>query len=202
MRSTKSLVKAVAAALALFVITIAGAPPSFAAPSVQISAFDGLSDGQKITVSGKGFQANLSQIAVGLCKEGYTGPKDCYLPGATFRTADGSGSIGSFQITVTQKFGGTDCKVDKCVIGIGPLPTAQDAATIKANSFNQPVTFGAAEAPAKEVADDDTTTDEAAAELPKTGAGDLLPILVIGAGLLLIVGGGLRFGLRNAGGPA
>lgn len=204
MKSTKTLVKALAAALALFVLTIVSAPPSLAAPKVQISAFDGLSDGQKITVSGSGFQANLSQIAVGLCKEGYKGPADCYLPGATFRTADGNGSIGSFQITVMQKFGTTDCKVDKCVIGIGPLPGKADAATIAANAHNQPVTFGAppAKAPVDDTQADDTAADDAASELPKTGAGDLLPIVIIGAGVFMVLGAGLRFGLRNRGGLA
>lgn len=203
MKSTKTLVKGLAAAIALFVVTIVSAPPSFAAPSVEISAFDGLSDGQKIKVSGTGFEPNLSQIAVGLCRVGYKGPADCYLAGATFRKADASGSIGSFEISVMQKFGTTDCGVDKCVIGIGPLPTAADAATVAANSHDQPVTFGAAKAAPEESADPapEAPADDNAA-LPKTGAGDVLPIVVIGAGVFLLAGIGLRVGLRNRGGLA
>ncbi len=201
MRSAKTLTKMLAGAIALFVVAIICAPPSFAAPSVQISAFDGLSDGQKIKVSGTGFEANLKQIAVGLCKEGYTGPSDCYLSGATFRNADASGSIGEFEITVTQKFGTIDCGVDKCVIGIGPLPTTSDAATIAANTYDQPVTFGAA-AEKTTTAEPETDPSTAGEELPKTGASDLLPILVVGAGGFLVIGGALRFGFRRQGGVA
>lgn len=202
MRSAKRLTKFLAGTIALFVVAIICAPPSLAAPSVQISAFDGLSDGQKITVSGTGFEPNLKQIAVGLCKDGYTGPGDCYLSGATFRNADANGSIGEFEITVMQKFSGIDCGVDKCVIGIGPLPTTSDAATIAANSHDQPVTFGAAAPAPTDPEPEAPSDDEAAGELPKTGAGDLLPILVIGGGVLLLAGGALRVAFRRPGGVA
>ncbi len=204
MTTAKRLTKLLAATVALFVVAIICAPPSLAAPSVQISAFDGLSDGQKITVSGTGFEANLKQIAVGLCVEGYTGPNHCYLSGSTFRNADASGSIGEFEITVMQKFNDIDCAVDKCVIGIGPLPTTSDAATVAANSHDQPITFGAAAQETPPAADPAPADpgEAAGGELPKTGAGDLLPILVLGAGALLVVGLGLRIGFRQRGGLA
>lgn len=205
MKSAQRITRTLAGVIALFVVAIICAPPSFAAPSVDISDFDGLTDGQKITVSGSGFEPNLKQIAVGLCREGYTGPNDCYLSGSTFRNADGSGSIGTFEITVVQKFSGIDCGVEKCVIGVGPLPTAADAATVAANSFDQPVTFGAAAAEEPEPTEEPAETAPAATddeELPKTGASDLLPILVVGAGVLLLAGGAMRLGFRRSGGVA
>lgn len=206
MRSAQRITRMLAGVVALFVVAIICAPPSFAAPSVDISDYDGLTDGQKITVSGSGFEPDLKQIAVGLCRDGYTGPNDCYLSGATFRNADSSGSIGTFEITVTQKFSGIDCGVEKCVIGIGPLPTVADAATVSANTFDQPVTFGAAADPVEEETEAPAESTTPAAtddkELPKTGASDLLPILVVGAGAFLLLGGALRFGFRRPGGVA
>lgn len=194
-------------ALALVVITIVAAPPSFAAPSLEVSATDGLSDGQTITISGAGFAANLSQIAAGQCVDGYSGPSDCNLQGgATFRNADASGSIGTFDIVVKEKFGAFDCTVDKCVIAAAPLPTTEDAATISANQVIIPITFGA---PTEVQPTEDPSADPAAdpaapgdGELPDTGAGDLLPIIVLGSGGFLLAGFGLRVLTRRPGGLA
>ncbi|MEQ6902536.1 neocarzinostatin apoprotein domain-containing protein [Nocardioides sp. YIM 152588] len=203
MRNASTLAKAALSAVALLVVTVVAAPPSFAAPSLNVSASSGLSDGQTINISGGGFTANMGQIAVGQCIEGYSGPSDCNLQGgATFRNADGSGSIGSFSITVKQKFGSTDCTVQKCVIAAAPLPTAEDAATIAANRVIIPITFGApapAVAPAADTDDTSETDDTTAAddELPKTGVTDNLPMLMGGALAFLLVGGVLRFGARR-----
>ncbi|MCL3818709.1 neocarzinostatin apoprotein domain-containing protein [Aeromicrobium wangtongii] len=214
MRITTRLAKVLAGASALFVVAIMGAAPSYAAASMDVSATQGLKDGQKITISGSGFTPGLKQIAAGQCVEGYTGPGDCNLQGgATFRNADAKGSIGTFTIVVKQKFGPHDCTKVKCVIAAGPLPTVADAKTVKANEVIMPMTFGAAAeapaaapaaetpaaaAPATEAAD----APAAASELPKTGAGDVLAYAVVGAGLFLLVGAGLRFGVRTKGGIA
>lgn len=212
MRTTTALVKASAAALALFVIAVFSASPSFAAPSLDVSATT-LKDGQTVTLTGGGFKAGLKQIAAGQCVEGYTGPGDCNLQGgATFRNADAKGSIGTFTIIVKEKFGAHDCTKVKCVIAAAPLPGASDATTVAANRVVIPVTFGAAAAaPAATAATPaavaattaapvaEATTDAA---LPKTGASDLLPIIVLGAGLFMVLGAGLRVGLRSKGGVA
>ncbi|TIC88054.1 LPXTG cell wall anchor domain-containing protein [Nocardioides sp. GY 10113] len=206
---TRVWAKAALGAAALTVVAAVAAPPSFAAPSLNVSASSGLSDGQTVTISGGGFTANMGQIAVGQCIAGYTGPSDCNLQGgATFRNADAGGSIGSFSITVKQKFGSTDCMVQKCVIAAAPLPTAEEPAMIAANRVIIPITFGAPEpepAPAAtqtpatttvaDTAETTTATDDD--ELPQTGAADGLPMLAAGALGLLVVGGALRFGSRR-----
>jgi LPXTG-motif cell wall-anchored protein len=193
-----------AAVVALFVVGVVTAPPSFAAPSLNVSAKDGLKDGQTVTISGGGFEPGLSNIAVGQCSEGYVGPADCNVQtGATFRTADGGGSIGEFTIVVKEKFGSTDCTVDKCVIAAAPLPTAADEATIAANEVIIPITFGeAAETPPEDGGGDDEGDEGEAGELPKTGLADAVPVIAISALLLLGLGGALRFGFRRQGGVA
>lgn len=207
MRTTTRLVKASAAGLALFVGVIFSASPSFAAPSLDVSA-KALKDGQTVTLTGAGFKPGLKQIAAGQCVEGYTGPGDCNLQGgATFRNADDKGSIGTFTIVVKEKFGAHDCTKVKCVIAAAPLPGAADKATISGNQVVIPVTFGAAAAPAAETpaaapAETPAATPAASTELPKTGASDLLPVILVGAGLFLVVGAGLRVGLRSKGGVA
>lgn len=207
MRTTSALIKAPAAALALFVVAIFTASPSFAAPTMEVSAKE-LKDGQTVTVSGAGFKPGLKQIAAGQCVEGYTGPGDCNLQGgATFRNADDKGSIGTFTIVVKQKFGAHDCTKVKCVIAAAPLPGAADKATISSNEVIIPVTFGAAAAeapaaPAATAAAAPAETPAASSELPKTGAGDLLPVIVLGAAAFMLVGAGLQLGLRAKGGVA
>ncbi|MFI5429805.1 neocarzinostatin apoprotein domain-containing protein [Aeromicrobium sp. UC242_57] len=203
MRTTTALAKASAAALALFVVAIFSASPSFAAPSLEVSATT-LKDGQTVTLSGSGFKPGLKQIAAGQCIEGYTGPGDCNLQGgATFRNADDKGSIGTFTIVVKEKFGAHDCTKIKCVIAAAPLPGAADAATVSANQSIIPVTFGAAAAaPETPAPTTPAATPAASTELPKTGASDVLPMVLLGAGLFLVVGAGLRIGLRSKGGVA
>ena len=112
---------AVTAALALLSLTVVWAPSASAAPKLTVSATSGLTDGQTITVSGVGFTADLKGIAVGQCKVGYAGPSDCNLQGgATFRNADGSGSIGTITLKLATSFGGIDCTTTDCVIAAAP----------------------------------------------------------------------------------
>ncbi|WP_162799269.1 neocarzinostatin apoprotein domain-containing protein [Nocardioides sp. 616] len=210
MGSTTTLAKMMAALIALFVVAIVGAPPSLAAgPSLEVSAKDGLKDGQQVTISGRGFAPGMGQIAAGQCIEGYTGPSHCNLQGgATFRNADGGGSIGTFTIVVKEKFGEYDCTVQKCVIAAAPLPTAEDAATVAANQVVIPVTFGGAEpaAATAETSAEETTqgsTDDGAAAtddtLPQTGAGEVVALSLLGALALLLAGAGLGLGAKRLG---
>lgn len=203
-----SLLRGTAAALALFVVTVVAAPPSFAAPTVEVSATTGLSDGQTVTVTGSGFDADLKGIAVGQCKEGFVGPTDCNLQGgATFRNADASGAITSVTLKLAVTFGGTDCTKVQCVIGAAPLPTNASAAVVQANTAVIPLTFGAAEeepaeTPGASVAPVATTAPaapteptapaaERAADLPKTGPSESLPVILIAGSALLLTGAGL-----------
>lgn len=196
--------RGLAAALALFVLTVVAAPPSFAAPSVTVSATTGLTDGQTVTVTGSGFDANLKGIAVGQCIEGFTGPTDCNLQGgATFRNADASGAIAEVTLKLAETFGTTDCTKVQCVIGVAPLPTNASDAVVAANTSVTKLTFGAAaeeettaaapttSAAPTAAATTTTTEREAAADLPKTGPSDSLPVMLIGASALLLTGFGM-----------
>ena len=115
------LIRGAAAALSLGLVTLIAAP-AFAAPTLNVSQLTGLKDGQTLTISGSGFTPNLASIAIGQCVVGYKGPSDCNTAGgATFRNADGSGSVGSFTIVVKEKFGANDCSKVQCLIAAGPL---------------------------------------------------------------------------------
>lgn len=200
-----------AACVALFVLGVAVAPAAAAAPTLEVSQLTGLKDGQKVTISGAGFQAGLSGIAIGQCKAGYKGPADCNTAtGATFKNADGSGSVGTLTIIVKEKFGTTDCTKVQCVIAAAPLPTAAAADVVKANEVIHNISFGAPEAPATEaatqpVADQPAATETPAAsgdELPKTGAGDVLVLSVVGGGALVLLSGLVLAATRRGHGVA
>lgn len=189
-RRVTLLLRALGAAL---VVVLMAAPPSFAAPTLTVSASEGLEDGQTVTISGAGFDADMKGIAIGQCLKGYVGPADCNLQGgAVFRDADASGNVASFTIVVKEKFGSIDCTTQECVIAAGPLPTAIDQATVDANTYVVPITFASvapvAAAPAPEAA---APPAAAPGTLPKTGAGDSLPVLVLGASALLAAGVGV-----------
>jgi hypothetical protein len=193
-RRRVTLLSRVLAAVAAILVVLVTAPPSFAAPTLTISATTGLSDGQTVTISGAGFAANLKGIAIGQCVEGYTGPGDCNLAGgAKFRDADASGNVASFTVVVKEVFGAHDCTKVQCVIAGAPLPNASDKATISANTFATKITFGAAAsattAPSPTATATTATSD--AGTLPKTGAGDSVPVLLLGATALLAAGIGL-----------
>lgn len=181
---------AAAAALAVVLVT---APPSFAAPTLTMNAPTTMKDGQTVTITGTGFEPGLKGIAIGQCTKGYVGPGDCNLQGgAKFRDADASGNVAAFDIVVKEQFGTNDCSKVECVIAAGPLPTAVDQATVDANTFVIPITFGAAaaaeDAATPTAAATQTTAD---ATLPKTGAGDSVPVLMLGASALLATGIGV-----------
>lgn len=188
---TRSLVAV--AALALVLVT---APPSFAAPTLTVSASQNLQDGQTVTISGSGFDAGLKGIAIGQCRKGYVGPGDCNLQGgAKFRDADASGNVSSFDIVVKEKFGTIDCTKETCVIAAGPLPGAADDATVKANTYVIEMSFGAAAEPTPSAQPSVAATTAAAPTtgdtLPKTGAGDSVPVLLLGATALVAAGAGV-----------
>ena len=188
------LIRGAAAALSLGLVTLIAAP-AFAAPTLNVSQLTGLKDGQTLTISGSGFTPNLASIAIGQCVVGYKGPSDCNTAGgATFRNADGSGSVGSFTIVVKEKFGANDCSKVQCLIAAGPLPTAADAATVKANTVEHKMSFGAPEAPAAPSAPATTqpgTGGDDTTALPKTGAGDSVPTLLVAATAMVAIGAGL-----------
>lgn len=194
-RRRVTLLSRVLAAVAAIVVVLVTAPPSFAAPTLTISATTGLTDGQTVTISGAGFAPNLKGLAIGQCVEGYTGPGDCNLAGgAKFRDADASGKVASFTVVVKQVFGAHDCTKVQCVIAGAPLPTASDAATIAANTYATKITFGAAAAttaPSPTAAATTTTAPSDTSTLPKTGAGDSVPVLMLGASALLAAGIGV-----------
>lgn len=211
MKKSSSLGKVFAALAALCLVAIVNAPPSFAAPTLNVSQLTGLQDGQTITVSGGGFAANMGNIAVGQCVSGYKGPADCNTAsGATFRNADASGSIGSFTLVVREKFGSIDCTQVQCVIAAAPLPTTEDAATVAANQVVHQMSFGApaAEAAAETTTTETTTTETetstasgatAGEELPRTGPGDELPAILLGGTIMVLLAGAVLTMTRRGG---
>jgi neocarzinostatin family protein len=191
-RSRMSKLSRVLAAVAALVVVLVTAPPSFAAPTLNISQTEGLSNGQTVTISGSGFEANLSSIAIGQCIEGYVGPADCNTAGgAVFKNADAQGNVASFDIKVSEVFGGHDCTKVQCVIAGAPLPTNADEATIAANTYSTKISFGAAAPAAPTEPEASETVASDAGSLPKTGAGDSVPVLLLGASALLAAGVGL-----------
>ncbi|UGY91924.1 neocarzinostatin apoprotein domain-containing protein [Streptomyces gobiensis] len=133
---------AMACALLLCGSTSAAAAPKEGTATARVSAAVGLTEGQKITVTGQGFRPGLPSVAVGLCRKGYTGTKDCDLGGgATLVNIDGSGRLPTVTLTVRARFAGVDCRTAACVVGISPLPSAAPAALRAANTVDIPVGF-------------------------------------------------------------
>ncbi|GGD25095.1 neocarzinostatin apoprotein domain-containing protein [Nocardioides daphniae] len=155
-----------------------------------------------MTISGSGFKPGLKSIAIGQCVDGMKGPADCNTAGgATFVDADASGKIPTTQIVVKEKFNTFDCTKQKCVIGPQPLPGAEDAATVTANSFYSDISFGeVAAAPTVTTGD---AAPAAGGELPQTGPGEeLAAILFFGLLLFLLGGATLWFMPRRGNGVA
>ena len=186
----RQLTRALSVVGAMLLVTLVAAP-AFAAPSLNVSQLTGLTDGQKITISGSGFEPNLSSIAIGQCVEGYAGPADCNTAtGATFKNADASGNVAPFEITVKEVFGSTDCTKVQCMIAAAPLPNATDAATVSANTVELMISFGAPEPAPSETPTTAPTTDDTET-LPQTGAGDSIPAILLAATAMLSIGAGL-----------
>ncbi|MFG2972468.1 neocarzinostatin apoprotein domain-containing protein [Streptomyces sp. NPDC048331] len=132
--------RAALAAAALFTLT--GVSPAAGGATVRVSAAAGLTEGQEITVDGTGFSAGLTSVAVGLCKMGYTGNKDCDLGGgARLVTIGPDGVLPRVTLTVHGRFAGIDCRTAPCVIGVAPLPSGTPPALIAANSVEVAVGF-------------------------------------------------------------
>ncbi|WP_028814780.1 neocarzinostatin apoprotein domain-containing protein [Streptomyces flavidovirens] len=113
-----------------------------ATATARVSTAVGLTEGQKITVTGQGFRPGLPSVAVGLCRKGYAGIKDCDLGGgATLVNIDGSGRLPTITLTVRARFAGVDCRTAACVVGISPLPSAAPAALRTSNTVDIPVGF-------------------------------------------------------------
>ncbi|TCJ97118.1 neocarzinostatin apoprotein domain-containing protein [Nocardia alba] len=133
-----------ATAAAAVLATIA-APPALAAPgaTVEVSASSGVSELQRITVNGSGFQPGLSAVAVGLCKQNFvSGIKDCDLEGgATFVNIGADGTFPTVTLTARARFNAIDCATQQCVIAAAPLPGAEPPAVRAANSAEVAVTF-------------------------------------------------------------
>lgn len=105
-------------------------------PRLTVTQVTDLTEGQQITVTGAGFRPGLKQVAVGVCREGYTsGPKDCDLDGgAAFVNVDAQGRLPEVKLTVHAKFKGFDCTAQQCVVGVAPLPGSSPDAIVKANT--------------------------------------------------------------------
>ena len=150
-----------------------------------------------MTISGSGFEPNLKSIAIGQCVEGYVGPADCNLQGgATFRDADASGNVAAFTIVVKEKFGANDCTKVQCVIAAG---TAADRRRRGHGRRRTPSSSRSASARPAAAATPTrrrrprrrpTTTDRTP-RCRKTGAGDSVPVLMLGATALLAAGIGV-----------
>ncbi|MFE2231804.1 neocarzinostatin apoprotein domain-containing protein [Streptomyces sp. NPDC059442] len=125
------------------VLALAGAAgPAADAATVRVSAATGLTEGRRITVEGTGFRAGLTSVAVGLCKKGYTGNRDCDLAGgARLVTIGPDGVLPRVTLTVHARFAGIDCRTTPCVIGVAPLPSGTPPALIAANSVQVAVGF-------------------------------------------------------------
>lgn len=132
--------RTVLATAALFTLT--GVSPAVDGAAVRVSAATGLTEGQEITVDGTGFSAGLTSVAVGLCKQGYTGNKDCDLGGgARLVTVGPDGVLPRVTLTVHARFAGIDCRTAPCVIGVAPLPSGTPPALVAANSVEVAVGF-------------------------------------------------------------
>ncbi|MFD3677035.1 neocarzinostatin apoprotein domain-containing protein [Streptomyces sp. NPDC058613] len=135
---------AVAAAAVLTLNVHAGGVAAAEGPSatVRVSAATELTEGQRITVTGQGFHAGLASVAVGLCKKGYTGNKDCDLGGgARLVTIGPDGVLPPVTLTVRAQVAGADCRTTACVVGVAPLPSGTPPGLIGANSVQVPVGF-------------------------------------------------------------
>ncbi|MCF2531532.1 neocarzinostatin apoprotein domain-containing protein [Yinghuangia soli] len=110
--------------------------------SIEVTASTGLVPGQKITVTGRGFQPGLRAVAVGQCSEGYTGPQHCDLKaGATFVNVDADGRLPKVVLTMVTSVHGVDCMTRQCVIGVGPLPGTNPKPLVDANTVNLRIGF-------------------------------------------------------------
>ncbi|WP_157387670.1 neocarzinostatin apoprotein domain-containing protein [Nocardia terrae] len=177
------------AALAL-AAALAG-PAAFAAAdpgapaALHLSATTDLAEGQRVTVSGSGFQPGLAAVAVGLCKQGFTnGLKDCDLDGgATFVNIDGEGGFKTLTLTLHARFKEIDCTRQQCVVAAAPLPGTEPAAVIQANSAAVTMSFAGARLPPAATPPPPTSATVASTDT----RGPSTALWSVTAGLLVIV---------------
>lgn len=121
--------------------------PAAPAATITLSKTDGLTDGETITVSGKGFVAS-SRLKLGEAKIGITqcvdkgentGADDCNLGGMAVITVNADGTAGPAEFKVAKgPFGGKNevCGVDgPCVISLGELVPDADAQRTNAQTI-------------------------------------------------------------------
>ncbi|ROO88514.1 neocarzinostatin family protein [Actinocorallia herbida] len=131
---------ALVAALAL---PLTGPAAAAEGAKLTVSATEGLTEGQTITVEGSGFKPGLQGIAVGPCIENYTNGLDhCDLDhGAKFVTADAKGNLEKITLELHTQFKDFDCLKQQCVIGAGPIPDQVPSSVYKANIVKVPLMF-------------------------------------------------------------
>jgi hypothetical protein len=178
------------AALSVAALAAAPAHAEPAAPAVlHVSATTGLADGQRVTVSGSGFQPGLAAVAVGLCKQGYTnGLNDCDLNGgAGFVNIAADGTFKTLTLTLHPRFKAIDCLQQQCEVAAAPLPGTEPVAVITANTAVTLMAFtGATFAPPTTSAA--TAAGTTASAAPET-RGPSVALWSVTAGLLAVVAG-------------
>ncbi|WP_027343166.1 neocarzinostatin apoprotein domain-containing protein [Hamadaea tsunoensis] len=192
MNWTRRAAAALAAALlAVFVLP----PPAWSAPVLTLSKSSGLADGERITVSGRGFTANLKQIAIGECIAEVKGPTDCNLAGgAQFVNADATGKIPTITLKLAKKFATFDCTKRQCVIAAQLIPSAATPAEVAANKAATRISFGtpaASKSPTPATSRVASPTTSSSAGLAKTGPGDERWVLILAGTALALPGIGL-----------
>ncbi|MQY26125.1 neocarzinostatin apoprotein domain-containing protein [Nocardia aurantia] len=184
---------AVAFAAAVLAAAPIAAAPAMADPAppavLHVSATTDLADGQRITVSGSGFQPGLPAVAVGLCRQNYTnGLTDCDLGGgAGFVNIAADGTFKTLTLTLHPRFKEIDCLKQQCEVAAAPLPGTQPVPVITANTAVTPMAFaGATFAPPTTSA---ATAAGTAASAAPEARGPSVALWSVTAGLLAVVAG-------------
>lgn len=178
---------AVIGVLSGYLVMSPGAATADAQAEIQVSMATDLAEGQRITVNGRGFQAGLAAVAVGLCKQGFSnGLKDCDLDGgATFVNIGGDGTFGPLTLTAHHRFHDIDCAEQQCVIAAAPLPGTEPPAIIAANSAAVSVVFADSRLPTATTA----PISAAAVQSEADNEGPSTVLWAVTAGLLVLVAG-------------
>ncbi|MFJ3666885.1 neocarzinostatin apoprotein domain-containing protein [Streptomyces sp. NPDC090106] len=189
-------------------------PPASAAGTLTVSKTTGLAVGDTVTVSAKGLSASQPFVPLGLCKPDPAGPTDCdtSADSAVIGKTDASGVWHSSsddsttaKITIKAKAGGADCTASAgaCVIAVFITATEE--------LVQQPLTVSASGGGSSPSASASTSADPSASasastggsgssgsgtsggsstddSLAQTGSLDGIPVGLLGAGTLTLVG--------------
>lgn len=99
-------------AIGIATSTAAGA----ASPAITVTPSTGLANGQTVTVHGTGYDPNVHNINVIECPVAGAGQNSCNVNGAKlFQSTDASGSF-TVSLAVVSTVGGTDCTKAQCMI--------------------------------------------------------------------------------------